>query len=201
MLHVSVSVVEQNSSVSVVRFKRFPLDWISTNHTLISWTTNDKSSPTNPECPCPANNSVLLLSTMWSSAKPMVIRSTGKNSHDSWLMSHIKEIFMRDSGDVNDDLNFEFGDGTVAHNGCGATLFGEFWYFGGGTGSTSANSQKRKVWNFTLGGAMESSESGFLKYISRWVKWSDANSSNNHWNWILIFTKDLVKHSGSFFRI
>ena len=49
------------------------------------------------------------------------------------------------SGDVNDDLNFEFGDGAVAHNGCGATLFGEFWYFGGGTGSTSANSQKRKV--------------------------------------------------------
>ena len=58
---------------------------------------------------------------------------------------HIQEIFMRDSGDVNDDLNFEFGDGTVAHNGCGATLFGEFWYFGGGTGSTSANSQKRKM--------------------------------------------------------
>ena len=75
----------------------------------------------------------------------MVIRSTGKNSHDSWAMSHIQEIFMRDSGDVNNDLNFEFGDGTVAHNGCGATLFGEFWYFGGGTGSTSANSQKRKV--------------------------------------------------------
>ena len=49
------------------------------------------------------------------------------------------------SGDVNDDLNFEFGDGAVAHNGCGATLFGEFWYFGGGTGSTSANSQKRRV--------------------------------------------------------
>ena len=75
----------------------------------------------------------------------MVIRSTGKNNHDSWAMSYIQEIFMRDSGDVNDDLNFEFGDGTVAHNGCGATLFGEFWYFGGGTGSTSANSQKRKM--------------------------------------------------------
>ena len=51
------------------------------------------------------------------------------------------------SGDVNDNMNFEFGDGAVAHNGCGATLFGDFWYFGGGTGSTSANSQKRKVKN------------------------------------------------------
>ena len=46
---------------------------------------------------------------------------------------------------MNDDLNFEYGYGAVAHNGCGATLFGEFWYFGGGSGSTSANSQKRKV--------------------------------------------------------
>ena len=120
-------------------------------------------------------------------------------THGPWVI--YKRYSWDISGDVNDDLNFEFGDGTVAHNGCGATLFGEFWYFGGGTGSTSANSQKRKVWNFTLGGAMESLESEFLKYIFRWVKWSDANSSNNHWNWILTFTKDLVKHSGRFFRI
>ena len=39
-------------------------------------------------------------------------------------------------GDYNDDLNFEYGDGTDLHNGCSATLLGEFWYFGGG-GSTN----------------------------------------------------------------
>ena len=50
-------------------------------------------------------------------------------------------------GDYDDDLNFEISDGAVAHYGCGATLFGEFWYFGGGTGGTDANSQKRKVGN------------------------------------------------------
>ena len=49
------------------------------------------------------------------------------------------------TGDYDDDLNFEISDGAVAHNGCAATLFGEFWYFGGGTGGTDANSQKRKV--------------------------------------------------------
>ena len=35
------------------------------------------------------------------------------------------------SGNVNDDFNFEFGAGTTAAYGCGATLKGEFWYFGG----------------------------------------------------------------------
>ena len=39
------------------------------------------------ECPCPANNSVLLLSTLRSNTKPMVIRSTGEKSHDSWPMN------------------------------------------------------------------------------------------------------------------
>ena len=36
-------------------------------------------------------------------------------------------------GNVNDDLNFEYGRGASAKYGCGATLFGEFWYFGFGT--------------------------------------------------------------------
>jgi len=36
------------------------------------------------------------------------------------------------NGNVNDDLKFEYGEGTTASYGCGATLNGEFWYFGGG---------------------------------------------------------------------
>ena len=35
------------------------------------------------------------------------------------------------SGNVNDDLDFEYAEGTSADHGCGATLFGQFWYFGG----------------------------------------------------------------------
>ena len=43
-------------------------------------------------------------------------------------------------------MNFEYGDEVVAHNGCGATLFGQFWYFGGGTGSAeSVNPYKKQV--------------------------------------------------------
>ena len=34
-------------------------------------------------------------------------------------------------GNVNDDINFQFGKGTSVEYGCGATLNGEFWYFGG----------------------------------------------------------------------
>ena len=34
-------------------------------------------------------------------------------------------------GNINENLSFEFGDGTTAYGGCGATLNGEFWYFGG----------------------------------------------------------------------
>ena len=32
---------------------------------------------------------------------------------------------------MNEDLNFEYGDGTSAYYGCGATLHNVFWYFGG----------------------------------------------------------------------
>ena len=32
---------------------------------------------------------------------------------------------------MNEDLNFEYGDGSRAYGGCGATLHNVFWYFGG----------------------------------------------------------------------
>ena len=35
------------------------------------------------------------------------------------------------SGNINQDLAFEYGDGTAAQYGCGSTLNNEFWYFGG----------------------------------------------------------------------
>ena len=52
----------------------------------------------------------------------------------------------RISGSSNNALGFEYGDEVVAHNGCAATLFGQFWYFGGGTGSAeSVNPYKKQV--------------------------------------------------------
>ena len=32
---------------------------------------------------------------------------------------------------MDDDLNFEYGQGTDVAGGCGASLMGEMWYFGG----------------------------------------------------------------------
>ena len=34
-------------------------------------------------------------------------------------------------GNVNDDLVFDYENDAYAYNGCGATLMGQFWYFGG----------------------------------------------------------------------
>ena len=34
-------------------------------------------------------------------------------------------------GNVNNDLTFEYGEGTSTYGGCGVTFLGEFWYFGG----------------------------------------------------------------------
>ena len=39
---------------------------------------------------------------------------------------------------MNDDLDFEYGTGTEAKYGCGLSLKGQFWYFGG-------NSNRRQV--------------------------------------------------------
>ena len=37
-------------------------------------------------------------------------------------------------GKVNDDIDFTYGEETATYYGCGATLRGEFWYFGGYNG-------------------------------------------------------------------
>ena len=44
------------------------------------------------------------------------------------------------NGNINDDLTFRYGWGTVATGGCGTTLKNEFWYFGGG------NPYSQQVW-------------------------------------------------------
>ena len=35
------------------------------------------------------------------------------------------------SGDTNYRTTFEYGENTEVYGSCGATLFGEFWIFGG----------------------------------------------------------------------
>ena len=50
------------------------------------------------------------------------------------------------SGNVNDDIDFEYDEGTIAHDGCGATLFGQFWYFGG-YGTKKRQVSINLIWN------------------------------------------------------
>ena len=74
-------------------------------------TSPDSTTPSQPETTTPpTSNAVLILSTA-NSAQPMIVDF---------------------DGNINDDLAFEFGEGATVMNGCGATLNGEFWYFGNG---------------------------------------------------------------------
>ena len=43
------------------------------------------------------------------------------------------------SGNFDDDLNFNYGDGATVYRGCGAMLMDQFWYFGG---NGSANNRQ-----------------------------------------------------------
>ena len=65
-----------------------------------------------------------------------------------FLTIFIKKNFLGSSKEIN----FEFGEGTVAHNGCGATLFGQFWYFGGGSGSADSSNPYKKQVNSLING-------------------------------------------------
>ena len=55
-------------------------------------------------------------------------------------MKYIKPFYILYPGNVDDDLRFEYDINTDAHGGCGATLMGEMWYFGG-----FKSAQKRQV--------------------------------------------------------
>ena len=74
------------------------------------------------DCPCLSNSGILVLSDFKSSNKPMIVDL---------------------AGNLINDLSFEYGKETATFNGCGATLYGEFWYFGGGLPNT--NTYKRQV--------------------------------------------------------
>ena len=56
--------------------------------------------------------------------KPIIIDFDGRS------LSFSSNIDFNCLGYTNAHLNFEYGDGTNADNGCGATLHNVFWYFG-----------------------------------------------------------------------
>ena len=83
----------------------------------------------------PTGNAVLVLSTYNANNKPMIVDFNGKFKN----LTSLRDIDITCSGNTNEDLTFEYGDSTAAYCGCGATLRGEFWYFGG------SGSLKRQV--------------------------------------------------------
>jgi len=54
------------------------------------------------------------------------------------------------SGNINEALVFEYGDETVANQGCAATLKNEFWYFGGASDNMRKVKSRNDNANFYL---------------------------------------------------
>ena len=76
----------------------------------------------------PNRNAVLVLSTYDSNNKPFIVDFNGK-----YFVFYMNVDFIY-SGNVNEDLNFEYGEEIKVVKGCGALLRNVFWYFGGGFG-------------------------------------------------------------------
>ena len=87
----------------------------------------------------PTGNAVLVLSTSSSNNKPFIVDFNGK--YHTFFLDIEMDLYL---GNINEDLAFEYGDGTTAYRGCGATLNNEFWYFGG------SNKRQVKSQNYSL---------------------------------------------------
>merc|ERR1711990_433021 len=68
----------------------------------------------------------------------VLVLSTNRPSNRPANRPSSKPFIADFDGNINEDLNFEYGSGTSAVYGCGATLHNIFWYFGG----TSLNSRQ-----------------------------------------------------------
>ena len=87
--------------------------------------TTTSTSTTTTTSISTTRNAVLVLGTYDSNNKPFIVDFNGK------FLIIFSNINFHCSGNINEDLDFEYGDDTVAHFGCGATLQNVFWYFGG----------------------------------------------------------------------
>ena len=95
---------------------------------IIPETTTDVETTTSivPLTTAPSvGNAVLVLNKYNSGNKPFVVDFDG----EFWLIQYL--FYKVCLGNVNNDLAFEYEEGTKINQGCGATLLGEFWYFGG----------------------------------------------------------------------
>ena len=81
-------------------------------------TTSQPDTTTSPTV-----NAVLILNTVSSANVPMIVDFEGQ-----YIFLYISVSLS--SGNINENLAFEYGVGATAKYGCGATLNGEFWYFG-----------------------------------------------------------------------
>ena len=104
----------------------------------------------------------------------------------SWFISDIDSSCLEN---INEDLNFEDGDGIVATGGCGATLQNVFWYFGGGLPMTrdgDIDGEIEEYLRYARQVKLHSHIYWIFFYYFRQVKLLDASwSVKQIWNLIL----------------
>ena len=97
--------------------------------TSSSTTTEISTTPTAPLTTITTptiSPTILVLSTRYSTNQSFTVDFYGELN----ILIIIVWIFIL-KGNVDSDLNFEYGENAAARGGCGATLMGEMWYFGG----------------------------------------------------------------------
>ena len=86
-------------------------------------------------------------------------------------------------GNINEDLNFEYGDETEVTWGCGATLQNVFWYFGG---PFESKRRQVKLQKKNIGDSLFGLYYQILGRVFRQVKLLDASwSAKPIWTLIL----------------
>ena len=112
----------ESATTTLIPFTSTP----TTTTSIITTTTTASTTSTTETSP--NRNAVLVLSTRRWRNKPFIIDFNGK------CFMSFSNIDFSYLGNMNEDLNFEYGDGADTaelYAGCGGTLHNIFWYFGG----------------------------------------------------------------------
>ena len=59
----------------------------------------------------------------------------------------LKNISKTSLGNINEDVNFEYGEGSTAYYGCGVVFKGEYLYFGGEGPANNRQVSKYKLYS------------------------------------------------------
>lgn len=95
----------------------------------------------------------------------------------------ILNLYQRFIGTFNENLDFRFGKDTSVYNGCGATIMGQLWYFGGIMGDNRSDRQvlnaNYKVGSINAQSIIVYNLKTIIYYLTKIYKLPDLISNEN----------------------